>query len=95
MGAGKDRGKRGKVLRVLSKKDRVLIEGVNFAKRHSKPSAKNRQGGIIEKEAPIHVSNAHVVCPRCDKPTRVGHSERGTAGKVRVCRKCGEGIDGR
>lgn len=91
--AGKDRGKRGKVLRVLGKKDRVLVEGVNFAKRHTRPSQKARQGGIVEKEMPIHLSNARVVCPKCNEPTRVGHRSEGAESKVRVCRGCGEAID--
>ncbi len=91
--AGKDRGKRGKVLRVLAKKDRVLVEGVNFAKRHTRPSQKARQGGIVEKEMPLHVSNARLVCPRCSKPTRVGR-RRDAAGKAsRTCKACGEAID--
>jgi large subunit ribosomal protein L24 len=91
--AGKDRGKRGKVLRVLAKKDRVLVEGVNFAKRHTRPSQKARQGGIVEKEMPIHVSNARVVCPRCSKPTRIAHRVDGDKPTVRVCKGCGEAID--
>lgn len=93
--AGRDRGKRGKVLRVVGKKDRVVVEGVNFVKRHTRPGAKNRQGGIVEKEMPIHVSNARLVCPRCDKATRVGHQRNPELGSVRVCRKCGEALDGR
>lgn len=93
--AGKDRGKRGKVLRVLGKKDRVLVEGVNFVKRHTKPGPKTRQGGIVEKEMPIHTSNVRVVCPRCDKPTRIGRTRGSEGASARVCRKCGEAIDGR
>ena len=93
VGAGKDRGKRGKVLRVLGKKDRVLVEGVNFAKRHTRPNQKARQGGIVEKEMPIHVSNARVVCPRCSEPARVGHKVDGSSAKVRVFKSCGEVID--
>jgi large subunit ribosomal protein L24 len=93
VGAGKDRGKRGKVLRVLGKKDRVLVEGVNFAKRHTRPNQKARQGGIVEKEMPIHVSNARLVCPRCSKPTRVGHRVGPEVSNSRVCRSCGEAID--
>ncbi len=91
--AGKDRGKRGKVLRVLAKKDRVLVEGVNFAKRHTRPSQKARQGGIVEKEMPLHVSNARLVCPRCSKPTRVGQRRDAAGNASRMCKACGEAID--
>ncbi|MFN7955495.1 MAG: 50S ribosomal protein L24 [bacterium] len=93
VGAGKDRGKRGKVLRVLAKKDRVVVEGVNFAKRHTRPSQKARQGGIVEKEMPLHVSNARVVCPRCSKATRIGRKREVGGGATRVCKSCGEAID--
>ena len=70
--AGKDRGKKGRVLIVLPEKNRVVVEGVNLIKRHTRPSQQNRQGGIIEKEASVHASNVMVVCKKCDQPVRVG-----------------------
>ena len=88
--AGKERGKTGRVRRVLPKKDRVVVEGINVVKRHMKPrSATARQAGIIEKEAPLHVSNVQVICPKCNKPTRIGHGIV-DGHKVRVCKHCGE-----
>ncbi len=90
--AGKDRGKRGKVLRVIPKKQRVVVEGVNIVKKHQKPTA-NSPGGIIEKPAPIHVSNVMLICPKCGTPTRVGFTFLEDGTKVRKCKKCGEVID--
>ena len=69
--AGRERGKTGKVLRVLDEKERVVIEHVNMVKRHQKPRSAQQQGGIVEKEAPIHLSNVVPICTRCNKPTRV------------------------
>jgi len=92
--AGKEKGKKGRVFRVMPQEERLLVEKLNIVKRHTRPSATNRQGGIIEKEAPINVSNVMVVCSKCDKPTRVSHSFlEGGAKKVRVCKKCGEPMD--
>lgn len=91
--AGKDNGKIGKVLRTFHKKNRVLVENVNIVKRHSRPSAKNRQGGIVESEAPIHVSNLMLMCGKCVKPTRVKMKRLDDGKKVRVCGKCQEVID--
>lgn len=90
---GKDRGKRGKVLRALPDRGRVIVEGVNVVKRHQKPTRQVMQGGIIEKEAPIHASNVMLVCPRCGSPTRVGRRRREDGRGVRVCKRCGEDID--
>ncbi len=90
--AGKDRGKKGKVLRVIPKKQRVVVEGVNIVKKHQKPTA-TTAGGIIEKPAPIHVSNVMLVCPKCGKATRVGFTFLEDGSKVRKCKKCGEIID--
>ena len=88
---GKDRGKRGRVLRVLPDKNRLIVEGVNLIKRHTKPNpGKNVKGGIVEREASLNVSNVMLVCPACGKPTRIGYSTQGDR-KVRVCRKC-EGV---
>lgn len=88
--SGNYRGKKGKVLKVYPKESRVIVEGVNFIKRHTRPTQKNPQGGILEKEAPIHVSNLMVVCPKCDMPTRLGRKVLENGKKVRVCRSCGE-----
>lgn len=91
--AGKEKGKSGKILRMISKKECVLIEKVNLVKRHSRPSAKNRQGGIIEKEAPIHISNVMILCSKCNSPVRIGRKTLEDGKKVRYCKKCGEFID--
>ena len=88
--SGNYKGKRGKVLKVFPKKHRVIVEGVNFVKRHTKPTQKNPQGGIVEKEASIHVSNLMVICPKCDTPTRLGRKILEDGKKVRVCMNCGE-----
>ena len=91
--AGRERGKRGKVLRVLPEKGRVVIEHVNMLKKHQRPTQKLRQGGIIERESPLALSNVLVVCSRCDKPSRSGIKVLGDGRKVRVCKRCGESID--
>lgn len=91
--AGKDKGKSGKVLRLIPKKDRVIVEKVNMVKRHMKPSQQSRQGGILEKESPIHVSNLMLICSKCTDPTRVGHKVLDDNRKVRYCKKCEEVID--
>jgi large subunit ribosomal protein L24 len=86
---GKDRGKRGRVLKVLPLKNRLIIEGVNMIKRHTKPNpGKNVKGGIVEREASLHASNVQLVCPECGTQTRVGHKLLGDGRKVRICRKC-------
>lgn len=89
---GKDKGKSGKVLAAFPKKDRVLIEGINMVKKHTKPSNVNPQGGILNVEAPIHVSNVMLLDPKTGEPTRVGYEVRGDK-KVRVAKKSGEVID--
>ena len=91
--AGRERGKRGKVLRVLSDKHRVLVEHVNMIKKHQRPTQKLRQGGIIEREGPLALSNVLVVCPRCDKPARTGVKVLADGRKVRTCRRSGESVD--
>ena len=91
--AGKEKGKTGKVLQVFHKKDRVLVEKVNFIKRHSRPSAHTRQGGIIQKEAPLHVSKVLLVCPKCNKGTRMGSRALEDGKKALVCKTCGEQIE--
>lgn len=90
---GKDKGKIGKVLKVVRKKDRLLIENINIVKHHSKPSAKNRQGGIIESESPIHWSNVMLMCNKCLMPVRIKMQRLDDGKKMRVCRKCDEIID--
>jgi large subunit ribosomal protein L24 len=91
--SGKDKGKIGKVLKVIRKKNRVLVENVNMVKRHAKPSAQNRQGGIIEGEAPIHWSNLMLMCSKCMAPTRIKLQRLDDGKKVRTCSKCEEIID--
>ena len=90
--AGKDSGKRGRVLRVATDKNRVVVEGVNLIKRHTKPNPqRNIKGGIVEREAGLHASNVQLVCPECGAQTRIGHKILGDGRKVRICRKC-EGV---
>ena len=92
--SGKDRGKTGKVLKVLPAKRRVVVENINFIKRHTRANpSKNIQGGVLEKELPIVASNLIVICPECSKPTRVGHRHLEDGKSVRVCKKCDGVID--
>lgn len=88
--SGKYRGKTGKVLKVFPKENRVIVEGVNIIKRHTKPSQKNQQGGIVEKEAPVNASNVMVIDPKTSEPTRVGYMYLEDGSKVRISRKSGE-----
>ena len=86
--AGNDKGKTGKVLTVIPAKDRVIVEGVNVVSKHTKPNAKQPQGGIIKQETPIYACKVQVVCPKCNKGTRIAHKiENGK--KTRVCKHCG------
>ena len=91
--AGKEKGKRGKVLVVLPATNRVIVERVNFIKRHQRPTQKIRQGGIIEREGSLHVSNVMLVCGKCDKPTRTGTQVLADGRRARVCRRCGEIVE--
>ena len=95
--SGKDKGKQGEVLRGVTAEQRVVVEGVNLIKKAQRPTQANPQGGIITKEAPIHVSNVMVICPKCGKPTRLGKKRvdngQGKLKRVRVCKKCGADID--
>ena len=91
--AGKDAGKSGKVIKVIPSKQRVVVEGVNIVKRHTKPNQKQTQGGIMEVPAPIHSSNVMPICGKCDKPVRVGHKFLEGGKKARYCKKCGEILD--
>jgi large subunit ribosomal protein L24 len=90
---GKDRGKKGKVRFAYPKEEKVLVEGINFIKRHTKALRQVRQAGIVEREAPIHLSNVMLLCSRCNHPTRVGFRFLEDGRKVRICRSCGEVID--
>ncbi len=92
---GNSRGKSGKVLRVIPEKERILVEGVNIRKRHTKPTRQMPAGGIMEREQSIHSSNVMVICPKCNKATRVGHATvaattGGRKQKMRVCKSCKE-----
>jgi large subunit ribosomal protein L24 len=91
--AGKDKGKIGKVLRVDRKKDRILVENINIIKRHTRPTAKNRQGGIVESEATVPWSNVMLMCGKCLSPVRIQMRRLDDGEKVRSCRKCNEIID--
>ena len=86
---GKDRGKEGEVMRSLPREGRVIVDGVNVARKSQRPTRTTQQGGIIDKDMPIQVSNVALVCPSCGKPTRVGFKVDASGGKVRVCKKCG------
>jgi large subunit ribosomal protein L24 len=91
---GRDRGKRGRVLRVLPGKTRVVVEGVNFVKRHTRANPqRNIKGGIVEREAALHASNVQIVCPACGAPTRAGNRRQDDGSRVRFCRKCNGVID--
>ena len=90
---GKDKGKIGKVIKVVKKKNRVIVENINIVKSHQKPSMKNPQGGIIDIEAPIHLSNVMLMCNHCLSPVRSEMKILEDGSKVRVCRKCNETID--
>lgn len=91
---GKDRGKRGRVVRMVPEKNRLVVEGVNIIKRHTRPNPqKNVKGGVVEREAPLHASNVQIVCPECGKPTRIGKRILDDGRKVRVCRKCDGVLD--
>lgn len=90
---GKDRGKTGKVLRVFPTENRLVVEKANVVKRHSRPTQKNPKGGVIEMEAPLPISNVMLVCPRCNRKTRVGKTILADGSRVRICKKCGSEID--
>jgi large subunit ribosomal protein L24 len=90
--SGEDRGKRGRVLAVFPERGRAIVEGVNFIKRHTKPNRTNPQGGIVEKEAPVHLSNLMLICPKCSGRTKVRAEQRESGARVRICRSCAEAI---
>jgi len=91
--AGKERGKTGKVLRVLTEKDAVIIERLNIVKRHTKPRGPQQAGGIVEKEAAIHASNIMILCEKCNAPARIGRKFLADGKKIRICRNCKEALD--
>jgi large subunit ribosomal protein L24 len=91
---GKEKGKTGKILKVLREKNQVVIEKVNLIKRHTRPSPTTGQGGIVEKEAPLGAAKVKLICPRCASGTRIRMTRTGEGKKVRVCLKCKEIIDG-
>lgn len=90
---GKDKGKIGKVIKVISEKHKALVEKANMVKRHTRPGPISKQGGIIEKEAPIHISNLMLICPKCTDPVRVRFKILEDGKKVRICHKCGEAVE--
>ena len=92
--SGKDRGKRGRVLRVVPREGKAFVEGVHFVKKHTRANpGKNIKGGVVEREAPIHISKLKVICPECSEPVRLGYSRLEDGRKVRLCRKCQGIID--
>jgi large subunit ribosomal protein L24 len=90
---GKEKGKSGRVLKVIPEKEKVLLEKINIIKRHSRPHGQQRRGGILEKEAPLHISNVMLICEKCNKPVRIGRRLVEGSKKARFCRKCGEIFD--
>ena len=90
---GKDRGKKGRVIHLFSNEEKALVEKINMVKKHTRPNQQLPQGGIIEKEAPVHISNLKVVCTKCGKATRVAYKILSSGQKVRVCKKCKEILD--
>jgi large subunit ribosomal protein L24 len=95
--SGKDRGRQGKVIEMIPKESKLVVEGVNITKRHIRPTRRGQESGIVEREAPVYVSNVIIICPRCGKRTRVGMKIVKKAlkkeEKLRFCKKCGEIID--
>ena len=91
--SGREKGKQGKVTRVLPKEDRVVVEGVNIRKRHARARRAGEQGGIVEFPAPLHISSVAVVCAKCGRPTRVGFRVLADGTKVRICKRCDEVIE--
>ena len=90
--AGKDLGKVGEVTRVIPETDRIIVDGVNVAKRHQRATNATMQGGIIDKDMPLHVSNVAIICSSCESTSRIGYRFEGDGTKVRVCRKCGKDL---
>ncbi len=91
--AGKDKGRVGKILKIQPDANKAVVERINMIKRHTKPTEMNQQGQIVEKEAPIHVSNLQLICPECTKTGRIGRKFLEDGAKVRYCKSCGESIE--
>ena len=91
--SGKDRGKQGQVRRVMPKEERAIVTGVNIVKKHRRPRTANETGGIVEMEAPLHLSKLAVICPNCGRATRIGIHVQEGGKKVRYCKKCKEDIE--
>lgn len=91
--SGEDKGKNGKIISVLPQKSRAIVEGINLHKKHMKPTQKSPQGGIINQESSVHISNIRLVCNKCNKATDVKFGKTKEDKKVRICKKCGEIID--
>jgi large subunit ribosomal protein L24 len=90
--AGKDVGKEGEITRAYPESDRVIVDGVNIAKRHTRATGQTMQGGIIDKDMPLHVSNVAIICSSCDRTSRIGYRFEDDGTKVRVCRRCGKDL---
>ena len=90
--SGKDKGKQGKILEVMPKEGKVVVEKINVVSRHTKPRKQGDQGGTLKKEAPIYACKVQRVCPKCGKPTRAAHKVQADGKKVRICKKCGAEI---
>ncbi len=90
--SGKDKGKTGKVISVYPKKNRVLVQGINFVKKHKRQTRQDEPGGIVQMESPVHYSNVALVCPRCDRPSRTGSKLLKDGSRVRFCKKCDEAL---
>ncbi len=88
---GKDKGKQGEVMKIFANSNRVIVSKINIVKRHTRPTQQN-PGGVVEKEASVHISNLQLVCPKCSQPTRIKFDRLEDGEKVRVCKKCGEMI---
>jgi large subunit ribosomal protein L24 len=91
--AGKEKGKKGRVIAVYPRTNRLLIEKLNMIKRHTRPNQQLRQGGIVERESPISAANVRLICSKCDKPTTISRQAQGDSPRVRVCRECNATID--
>ncbi len=91
--SGKDRGKKGKIVSSSPRDNKIVVEGVNVVKKHARPTQKVTQGGIREMESPIYASKVKLICPSCQKPTRISHRVLSGGKKVRACKKCTEAID--
>ncbi len=91
--SGKEKGKKGRVIAVYPRTNKLLIEKLNMIKRHTRPNQQLRQGGIVEKESPISASNVRLICSKCEKPTSISRQEQGEGPRVRVCRECNATIE--